>query len=219
MNQRGRLIRRIFALVVSVISMALLAVGCAISCRPSDYRPVTLDYTRLESDKRALSDILERIGVELNHGRPVEFEIEEEQLNRWIAARRELPIDPAAFEVQGLQKPAVRLMDGKIRLYGLAERSGWQTVISLDVSVTPSSDMIRVAPVRAAFGAAPLPGMAMDTVRDTLKDLLTPEGAKMTADGVELPNRAVWENGERPFRFESIEIKSGKAKIKLAPLR
>lgn len=219
MSKRWRWLRLIFALGVTLLSLGLLGLGCAISCRPSDYQPLTLDYARLDDDKRALSGVLERIGVELNRGRPVEFDLEESQINRWIAARRELPIDPGLLDVQGLQKPAVRLLDGHVRLYGLTERSGWQSVVSLDVSLRIEDDAIQVTPARAAFGAAPLPAFAMEAVRTTLAELLTPEGGRADGEGVAIPNHAVWENGRRPFRFERIEITPGKARIRLAPIR
>jgi hypothetical protein len=212
--------RRLFiALAAPAVSLLMLIVGgCAITCRPSWYKPTMLDYSRLAEDKRDLARTIETVNVALNEGRPITVELEQDQVNRWIAARSEWPEDWYHVQIDPLRDPMVSFLDGnRVRIAALAERAGFGTVVSCTIGFELVDDRLVLRWAGAGAGVLPVPrALLAQAVRgvpeseQVLRDLLS-EGTTVR------PNRWVWPNGKPRFRITELHVENGRLRVSLEP--
>jgi hypothetical protein len=138
-------------LLTVVVSGLLLA-----ACRPAWYEPTAIDYNLLRSDKQVLSDLADRIGHDLNAGRPTRFTISAAELHRWVTARHELWPDEIR-DPAGLEQPVVRLEDGRLRAGARVASSGWRGVASVAARIAVSPEVVAVRLRAPRIGRLPLP--------------------------------------------------------------
>lgn len=216
-GRRRRLGRWIALGALAVTIGLLIGAGCALTCRPNWYRPPAIDYSRLDADKRDATNLGDRIGDGLNSRRVVELELDEAQLNRWIAARNELP-GGVPLDLGPLRSPFVDLLeDNRIRLAALVERGGVALVASVSFKVALEDDAIRVRIEDVRAGAAPAP---MELIEPLLREAFARSGQsdRLAPDGsIVVPNDLVWPNGKKRFRIASIEIDDNLARVRLEP--
>jgi hypothetical protein len=214
---RRRWLRLTLVLLPVTIVGLLLALGGTLTCRPSWYQPVSIDYGRLEDDKRAQLGLENRISAALNDRRPVEVELDEAQVNRWIAARHELwPTEAPSLEP--FERPQiVFLSDNRVRVAALAKRAGVRVVLSATFRIDLQSDGIVVKCDAVHTGALPTPRRLIEKAAGTLADRLRLDRATVSAGIMTLPNEGTWPNGKRRFRITDLSIEDGRAHLKLAP--
>lgn len=205
------------AIALSLLLIALLAVVAAAFWRPARYRPASIDFARLDDDQRALVNLLDHIGAELNAGRPVAFELSAEQINRWIAARGEIWPD-ASVPLDPLDRPVVWFTRGGwVGAAAEARWGGWRAIPSVQAAIECDGSCVRLRPMRVAVGAAPVP---WSWLRPAVEPLLRGGGGRvrLTADGaLEAPCDWVWPNGKRPMRIARIEVAGGRVRVELVP--
>jgi hypothetical protein len=209
---------KIYAICSGTLTLVVLVVIGMATCRPSWYAPAVIDRVHLKADKADFANLLDRIGAELNAGQPVEFEISEDQLNRWFVARGE--IWPALrFELQGISGVQINLLHGDaLRLAGTVIRGPVSVVLSAVARcrVEPAEVVIDVESLRA--GKVPIPsGKMLAPLREAIArgDSRT---ATMSGETIRLRNRWRWKNGNRAFRLDRLEIAEGIARVRLAPI-
>lgn len=201
--------------LITTVLVIVFVVGAA-TCRPSWYEPAAVDPARLRTDKQELVELFDSIGDALNNGQAIRCELDEAQFNRWLAARDEIwPLVGFEFELEGASYPQIQLLEGNRLRFGFTStRSPVSVVMSVTLRLELSGTdlLVHLEGVRA--GALPIPRSLVT------RALRTQEGALDLVDGatIRLPNDAIWPNGERPFRIESIEISAGRALVELAPL-
>lgn len=201
-----------------VLLAAVLYAGAALTCRPAWYQPLSIDYQRLEDDKRAQHRLENIISASLNDSRPVELELEQDQLNRWIAARNELwPGEVPSIEP--FSRPQIMLEDGnRVRLAARVEHAGMRVVLSAVFEVELHEDALVVAWDAVRAGALPTPAKLLDQAAHKLADRLDLP-ADAVADGrITLPNRGRWPNGQCRFRITDLTITAGRLRVRLEPL-
>lgn len=198
--------------------MVLLALGCAITCRPSWYQPRSIDYGLLQQDKQDLTNLIDEISAALNAGRDIEISITQEQVNRWLAARSEVPA--VDFSQLGeLDQPFLVFLEGnRIRAAAIVRRAGVSTVASLTIQVASDEQAVRFSTPEVRAGVAPAP---RTLVEQLLGRALSGAGAARLTEAatLEFPNQFVWQNGKRRFRINSIEVTDGRLSAALGPLR
>ena len=210
---------RIAYLVVSGAGfIASLWGGCAAMHRPQWFVPTAIDYDRLPQDKRALVDLLDSIGEALNRGKPITLHVDEQQLNRWLTARGELP-DGLELRVDPLQHPQVTLLDdNRIRLAAILPRGGVDLVLSCVLAFECADGHLKLRFESPAVGSLPMPLAWLRRVIDE-KRVIAESGAPPrppTAPG-NFENAFVWPNGERRFTIESIHLQADQGELTLRP--
>ncbi|RMF75796.1 MAG: hypothetical protein D6744_13050 [Planctomycetota bacterium] len=189
----------------------------AATCRPGWYQPAVVDYARLDSDNRALVNLLDRIGVELNGGRALELRLEQDQINRWIAARDEWPEAVGRVDLGDLRSPQVLLLSGnRARLAAMVERGGFGVVLSCDVRFELDGEKLLIYWEQFRAGLLPAPRALIE---EALSRSARSSALRAAAESgrLSLPNRWVWPNGKPEFVFRAIEISDGTARIELTP--
>jgi hypothetical protein len=214
---RRRRLRLVLVLLLLLALALLLYVAAALTCQPAWYQPHSIDYRRLEDDKRAQHRLENRISAALNDSRPVEFVLDQDQLNRWIAARDEL----WPGEVPSLapfSRPQIMLEEGnRLRLAALVEHAGTRVVLSavFRIDLQGETLVVRWGSVRA--GALPTPGALLEDAARKLADRLALPDHAVGDDRITLPSAGRWPNGKRRFRVTGFAIGAGELRVRLEP--
>ncbi len=214
---RRRLI--VGALLLGVLLVvALGGLVCAATYRPGWYQPAAIRFDRLPADKQAFVALLDSISAALNHGEPIEVVVEQDQLNRWLAGRREVfPPDWERFEQ--LRDPFVQILpERRLRLAARIRQGGFAAIASVGLRITAGPETIRLDTAALRVGLLPVPtGWLGGELAARL-----PRRARVRVElrnGVlEVPNRLVWPNGRRRFRIASLRSEAGRLFVRLEPL-
>jgi len=197
---------------------ALLIIGsCAVSFRPLWYEPQAIDRSRLEQDKQDLVNLFDGIGTALNTGRPVTVELDEAQVNRWLAARRELYPERGGVSLGPVQDPTLEFM-GRNR-FRVAGRLGdtWGAVVSATGRFELTDDNFNVRLESVHAGALPAPLSLLSRAFGPALAEHLPAVRRSPEGGLSVPRRGVWPNGKRPFRLVAIEADGESLRLTLAP--
>lgn len=217
-RKRHRWIRRLL-IALGATALGVTALAGALMYRPGWYVPVPIDRGRLDSDNRDLVNLLDRIGVALNHGQSIDIELDQDQVNRWIAARDEWPEAVQRLDLGPLTDPLVLFeSEGEVRLAATVRLSDVTVVISSDVRIEVAGDRVNLRLATARVGAAPVPRSLIDRFSREMR-VDHPETRRLLHAGeTSLPNEWVWPNGKRRFRIDSCASESGRLRIRLESL-
>ncbi len=218
MTKRKRL-RLLFSLASFSIAGGALAAGCAGLCRPSWYRPLSIDFSRIQSDRDRFVRLGDAIGDALNAGQAIEFTLDEAELNRAIVARREIWPDAGDWDLRGASQPVVELSESGLRIGVMSEsRGGFRLVLSCLLDAEPAGEQMRLICRGVRVGALPVPA---GTVLKQVTAALRERGVDIQTDGdaVLLENDWVWPNGKQRFQVEQVAFGDGEVRIRLGPLR
>ena len=220
-NPRGARIRMGWHKWAAVICAGLLIVVAgllvALTRRPSWYHPAPVDRERLHADKAALVSLEDEVSAALNSGQEIRFRLDEEQINRWLAARAEMWPE-AALELGSLQNPQVSLAEGEIRIGATAARGSLRTVVALICHVDVGNEHVSVQYGGPHVGVIPVPG---GWISDVLSGLTASSHGAIQADSpgtVTLENDWVWPNGKRRCRLRELHVSAGEVEVVLQPL-
>jgi hypothetical protein len=207
----------LLALPIAIAGL-LLTAGAAVTCRPSWYEPASIDYSRLQDDKRAQLRLENEISAALNGNRPIEFDLDQAQVNRWIAARHELwPAEAPSLEP--FQRPQIVFLDGnRVRLGALLEQSGIQCVFSATFRLQPQADGLAVTCDSLHAGALPAPRRLIAKAARNLTDRFGLDRQTLTEGKTTLPIEGTWPNGKRRFRIADLTVRNGVLHVSLEPL-
>lgn len=207
---RRRPPRWVWASAGTVLLVVALAALLALAAhQPPWFAPTAIDYARLPADKRRFVDLLDGIGDDLYAGRAADLRLSADQLNRWLAARSELP-SAYQLELGPVRFPQTLLLgDGRIRVAGVVSRWGFDLVGWADLRLSLADELLAVEFERARLGALPLP-------RTWLAAALPDSVANAETRGI--PRGGRWPNGERPFRLEAFAIEPNELRVTLTPL-
>lgn len=209
--------RRIVAPAVGVgLPISLVALGLAATWRPAWYQPAAVDYGRLREDKAALARLQDEISAALNSGWPAQFEIREDQLNRWIVARDQLWPE-AGDEPAAWQDVQVELHGGVVRIGATVEYGGLRAVATLLCRASISGEGIEIYCDSCRLGLLPVPlgwlSSALAELQSEGDVLVSPlRGGTML-----IRNDWVWPNGRRRCRLSEVRVVDGVATAVLEP--
>jgi hypothetical protein len=178
---------------------------------PSWYVPRVVDYAQLPSDRNRLANVADEIGDALNAGESLRLELSEARLQRWLAARTELP-DPYQFDTRPVEHPFVELLPtGQVRVAGLVRLGGLEVVGSATLRPVVAGERFGFEVTGAAAGNVPLPrGVVVERLRGLL-------GAGRDAAPLSWRNDFRWPNGERWFRVAAVTVGDEAVVVELEP--
>jgi hypothetical protein len=193
--------------------------------KPEWYEPAVLSEAGIQRARGDATTLVGTISDQMVTGRTFEVALSDCRVNEWLTALpTSLPELRRSF-ARGISEPAIRFDPGRLRLGALWQSGGWRAILSLSLCVDVSEDgeSIDVTLARAQGGSLPLPRRTVDKlVSRLLRDVSA--RAEVHASlydlrcGVQLRNRFVWGNGDRPFRLERIKIGSGELRLRIEPL-
>ncbi len=210
-------------IVIASLSLVLLicALGgllCAAAYRPAWYRPAAVNYERLPADKHSFVALLDSVSAALNRGEPIDLVIEQDQFNRWLAARDEVfPPDWQRF--RQLRDPFVEILpDNRLRLAAIARRHGFAAVVSIELRAALEPQELQIEPLRVRIGTLPVPAATLIRIAAPyLPDAMHQKLAGATP-WLRVRNRLTWPNGKRRFVITRISTQPGRLQLRLEPL-
>lgn len=215
---RRRARRRIAVLLAGLALAAAVWAAGAAACRPAWFQPVALDYSRLEADQLALNRIENQVSAALNQREPAVIELTDEQVNRWLAARRELWISDPLPELERIERPFVSFLGADVlRVAALVRAGDFALVASADLGVSVRDETLRLECRRARLGALPIPTALLRRALDALAHGLPGTVSAAPAAAWEAPSGFVWPNGKRPARIRALSVRQGVLRIEISP--
>jgi hypothetical protein len=199
-----------------IVPATAAGLGLAVTYRPAWYRPTSVDHSRLRTDKAALADLQEQISAALNSGREVRFQLHEDQLNRWLAARAEIWPD-ALTELDRWRHPQVSMADGYVRLGATARCGSFESVVALTCRVELSDNEVVLRFDGPRLGALPIP---QGWVSNPFGGSPASSHSVIRAGGpgaLIIANGWTWPNGRRRCRLRSLAIAAGVADVVIEP--
>jgi len=193
-------------------------VYAAVTCRPEWYQPLSVNYQALEDDKRAQHRLENTISAALNADEPIEVTLSQDQLNRWIAARRELwPGETPSIEP--FSRPQVVLQkNNRVCLAAQVDYSGVQSVLSAVFQVALKDDHLIVTWDSVHAGALPAPRELLEKAALKAARRLDFPTQSVSDGRVKWPNEWIWPNGKRRFRITELALAFGEIHVRLEPL-
>lgn len=217
-SDRTRL-RRGAILLAALLTGVGILLPAGLTCRPSWYSTPQIDHNRLEEDKRALAALVDGISAELNAGRTVRVTLMQDQLNRWLTARREIwdvwPGVPAR-SLDLLLDPVVLIESGgRLRIAGLADWRGWRVPLAFAATLAASDGYMRVEKYDAKAGLWPIPRQWIPR-----QLIAASRGAASQSDSgaILVENEFTWPNGKVRYRVVEMRTETGAMFITLQPL-
>ena len=156
---------------------------------------------------------------------PFIYHVYQDDVNRWIAMRREIYPLIDQLAPPELNDPMVLFEAEEITVAGRYRKLGTEVVVSLDVSVSFSNDeiLLRVVRVRCGSMSVPLTFVSMGLKREIDR----PEGSVWPgsphmwgdfADGFHVASRGWWKNGGINYRVRNLTVEPGKLNLEIEPL-
>lgn len=211
---RKRLRRVLIAAILGTSALLCVLLTLA-SARPGWYQPRSVDFATLAADKAALLDLENTISDALNAGRSVDIELRADQVNRWLAAAREIGAGMWSPPAE-IQQPAVRFRDGTIDLAAVCTAGGVPAILGASGAVRIEGDTIVLSGAVGRVGRLPIP---LAWVRALGAKLPAAGDAARSGSGdLVWKNEFTWENGRRRFRVVLCRVETGVVRVELAPL-
>ena len=192
---------------------------------PSWYRPAALDEAGTQRARSEAVSITDYISDQMVKRKPFEVTLSDKMLTQWLAA---LPsIWPTAHErlPPQISDIAVRFDRNVVRIGARYDRSVLTIVnIHLALDTNENGTQLSVRALYVCCGSLPIPIAILDRMlTDRLATVDSAAARKIESmsdlvKGVQFENRFVWFNGRRPFRIDSIQVRSGELRLRISPL-
>ncbi len=156
---------------------------------------------------------------------PFTYHIYQDDLNRWIALRRE--IYPLIDELvpHMLADPFVLFDDGEITLAGRYTASAVDLLLSIDIVPTFEAETITLRAKTVRCGSVGMPKdfgqLGLDDRIERDREQTWPGSPRMWGDfltGLHLEARAWWKNGGIEYRVLDVQVQPGVLSLKIEPL-
>ena len=153
----------------------------------------------------------------MNAGQSVRFQVPDDQINRWFAARAELWPE-GLLDFGGLIDPWVSFDGDELHAAATVQRGALRGVIVLAGRVEVRDDVVLVHCERARLGTLPIPlawfSGALAQVRSANSAIVGWDDARTLT----LRNQWIWPNGKRNCRLREFRLSNGLADVVLEPL-
>ena len=233
------LLRRI--LVVALIAGPIIIVAFWLTFQhiPGWYQPLRLDEPGIQRARVSTTNLADFVGDQLVQGRAFDVVLADHLVNEWLAAFPHLW--PEARQILGSDTTAaaVHFSEGSIRVGAHQIWGDFQAIVSLGLSLSVANDgrIVEVKLTGVRGGSLPLPKTILKPICLELLERIRAskpkadhpadrfasvfrsfESVDKLFDGVELHNRFIWPNGERPFRIDAVTVGTGELRVRIEPL-
>lgn len=210
---------------------------------PAWYRPCTLDDSLMPAVRAQATRWVDTVSDQMVLGQPFTVELDEAEINRFIAARADLWPEGRTDFPDGIAGPAVAFEEGRVRVgcvvrvAGDDRAGGFVVSVAAVIEFARDTGELRLRLESTRVGALPLP---LALVRRAIQRYAGPQAADAMAKlgeasairvqdprgaaeqwfdhGVAMVNRFRWPNGERRFRIEQVEVSPGRCRVTIDPL-
>lgn len=217
----------------------LLGLWLALHRIPAWYRPAVVEEAVLPGVRAEAARLVDSISDQMVRGRRFTLELRQEEMNELMSSMGRIWPDALKDWPPALQQPALSFEADGLRVGVTLTRAEDRAVLSaaLRVGVAEDRNSLHARLVSIHAGALPVPAFLIDSAAqpylermgDTsdrsrrlrswgLEGADAPSVRALMDQGVSLPNRFVWPNGERKFRILSMDFRPGVAHVEIEPL-
>jgi hypothetical protein len=219
---------RVTVVAVPILLVAALAAAwAAFRHIPSWYRPV---YVPLEAEQDARDELgaaFTELSRGMGQGRPFDFIVRQDELNRWLVARDRIWPASKRWIPEQIADPMIVFDRDEVRLAGTWRGPGPRTVLSVRFRVEMKDGRLRATVQSVRGGSLPVPLAVIKREIDRLErnwadrnEPLMPEGGSIVGamEGAPLPNEIPWSQPKGKFRIESLSVAPGELRARLVPM-
>ncbi|MCC7292440.1 MAG: hypothetical protein IT449_10315 [Phycisphaerales bacterium] len=236
---RRRLLKLALVALPCLLLASLLGLWLALHRIPAWYRPAVVEEAVLPGVRADAARLVDSISDQMVRGRRFTLELRQEEMNELMSSMGRIWPDALKDWPPALQQPALSFDADGLRVGVTLMRSEDRAVISaaLSVSVAEDRSTLHAQLISVHAGALPVPAFLIDSAAQPylgrmgdasdrsrrlrswgLQGADAPSARALMDQGVRLPNRFTWPNGEREFRILSMEFHPGVARIEIEPL-
>ncbi len=191
---------------------------------PAWYRPALVPAAEYQHVRNDLTHTVNALSSRMVAGEPFDYEITQDQLNRWLSARMAIWPGVARWVPSWLDDPMVAFGEDRIVLSGLASWSSVRSIVSLHVTLSATDDGLRVTLHRGQTGSLPVP---LGPLRERIEEALAASQSAREPDEqvtaahlfgeAKFPNHFIWLNGKVPFRITNVVTEPGRIRLRFEP--
>ena len=219
-----RTLRKV-ALWCIVVPLGVIAAGSfALLRTPRWYRPPQVPAESRQQVRNSLINSEQEFTEKLRQNKPFVYHLYQDDVNNWIAMRREIYplIDDLAPPV--LADPLVIFDDDTITIAGKFA-SKVDLILSLDLDARFANDGLQFKAVSARCGSMRIPvdlrRLGIDGPADCRPEQLWPGSPEITGnliDGILVGAEAWWKNGGIDYRVTDFQARPGELVLSVEPL-
>ena len=219
-------LKRIFLIGMAVMLVLLGAIGFSLLRTPGWYAPPTIaveDRQRVRNNlvaaEQAMTENL------LNSPGPFTYHLCQDDVNRWIAMRREIyPLIDELAPPQ-LDDPFVLFDENGVRLAGRYRDGPLDVILSIDFGIRMDEDDIVLSARSIRCGSVGVSldfeGLGLDAPIHREREKTWPGSPAMSGDlikGLRIESKAWWKNGGMEYRVRAITLRPGQIDMDIEPL-
>ncbi len=193
---------------------------------PSWYQPAYVPYEEEQEARDRLGASFTALSRGMGQGRPFEFRVRQDDLNRWLVARDRIWPASKRWIPEQIRNPMVLFREDEITLAGMWTGPGPDTVVSirLHAEIVDGKLCVRILSVRGGALPVPVSLIRREVARQERRwrqrdEPLLPDGTSL-ADaiaGAPLPPEVRWRQPRGTFRIEALRIQEDELWVQLRP--
>lgn len=209
----------------AALSLVLVAALYVLFRTPTWYRPPIVQPDQRQAVRNNLVNAEQAFTESLRSGQPFVYHLYQDDVNRWIAMRREIYplIDEIAPPV--LIDPVVLFRDEEITIAGRFPIGPADVVLSVDIKPELVDDAILLRVTSVRCGSFPVSrdfgGMGLSRWADLEAEALWPGSPAMSGDflgGFRIDSEAWWKNGGVDYRVAGLVVRTGRLDLTIEPI-
>lgn len=219
-------LKRILLIGTGGLVVVVVTAAYALLRTPGWYAPPTIAVedrqrvrTNLVAAEQAMTESL------LNSPGPFTYHLHQDDVNQWIAMRREIyPLIDELAPPQ-LDDPFVLFDEDGVTLAGRYRAGVVDVVLSIDVEIRLDGDdvIVRARSIRCGSVGLSLDfeGLPLATPIQRKREQTWPGSPAMSGDlvkGLRIDSTAWWKNGGMEYRVRDIRLRSGQIDVEIEPL-
>lgn len=199
--------------------------GFALLRTPAWYAPPAIASDQRQRVRNSLVGAEQRFTESLRAGQPFVYNLDAEDVNRWIAMRREIYPLLDSLTPPELAEPFVVFDKGEVTVAGRYKLRGVQVIVSLDFSVKFHDGAIEIRSLATRCGSARVPldvnRLGMDRAVNHAEGKLWPGSPRIKGDlvtGLRVDAEGWWKNGGMAYRVTDLTVEPGRISLAVQPL-
>lgn len=217
---------RTYGALVLLATLGVFAAGAfALLRTPTWYAPPAIATDQRQRVRNSLVEAEQRFTESLRAYQPFVYHLYAEDVNRWIAMRREIYPLLDSLTPPDLGEPFVVFDNGEITVAGRYKLGGVHVIVSLDFAVGFRDGAIEVRALATRCGSARVPldmsRLGMDRAVSHAEGKLWPGSPRISGDlvtGLRVDDEGWWKNGGIAYRVTDLRVEPGRIRLTVQPL-
>jgi len=193
---------------------------------PAWYRPSYVPSEDEQDARDELGAAFTELSRGMGQGRPFDFVVRQDELNRWLVARDRIWPASKRWIPEQIADPMIAFRKDEVLLAGTWQGPGPRTVVNIRLRLEMTDETLRANVLSVRGGSLPIPLgpvkrhiARLENDRAGRKRPLLPDGTSIVQaiEGSPLPREIPWSQPRGKFRIEGLEVRPGELQVHLLP--